>query len=174
MSWFLKSAAITLLTLAPPPRVNAFLRAAPAAVGRRPSRREAETSSDAPGAASRVVILGGGFGGLYTALRLAEFSKEQPVEITLVDSKDKFVFLPLLYELTTGQVKLGAAEARDPRGPPTAAAAVAAAARPPAHPSTNRRPRSTRSRRRSTRCWPTRTSSSCRARWTGLTWGAMS
>mmetsp|Transcript_46528 Transcript_46528/g.129685 ORF Transcript_46528/g.129685 Transcript_46528/m.129685 type:complete len:462 (-) Transcript_46528:180-1565(-) len=107
MSWFLKSAAITLLTLAPPPRVNAFLRAAPAAVSRRPSRREAESSSDTSGAAaSRVVILGGGFGGLYTALRLAEFSKEQPVEITLVDSKDKFVFLPLLYELTTGQAPL--------------------------------------------------------------------
>lgn len=42
-----------------------------------------------------VCIVGGGFGGLYTALKLADFD----VDITLIDQKDYFVFSPLLYEL---------------------------------------------------------------------------
>ncbi|MDY7020337.1 MAG: NAD(P)/FAD-dependent oxidoreductase [Cyanobacteriota bacterium] len=56
---------------------------------------------------TRICILGGGFGGLYTALRLNEFpwrSSEKP-EITLVDSRDRFLFSPLLYELLTGELQ---------------------------------------------------------------------
>ena len=59
------------------------------------------TSSTVPKSSSKsVVIIGGGFGGLYTALKLNELSKSKGKEIciTLVDPKDKFVFLPLLYE----------------------------------------------------------------------------
>lgn len=54
-----------------------------------------------------VCILGGGFGGLYTALRLAQFpwqSGEKP-EIVLIDQRDRFTFLPLLYELLTGELQ---------------------------------------------------------------------
>lgn len=54
-----------------------------------------------------VCILGGGFGGLYTALRLAQFpwqSGEKP-EIILIDQRDRFTFLPLLYELLTGELQ---------------------------------------------------------------------
>ncbi|MEM9772069.1 MAG: NAD(P)/FAD-dependent oxidoreductase [Cyanobacteria bacterium P01_D01_bin.73] len=56
---------------------------------------------------NRIVILGGGFGGLYTALRLAELPWDQSVkpEIVLVDRSDRFVFLPLLYELMTGELQ---------------------------------------------------------------------
>lgn len=43
--------------------------------------------------------MGGGFGGLYTALSAAEKCPE--LEITLVDKKENFVFLPLLYDLVT-------------------------------------------------------------------------
>jgi len=51
-----------------------------------------------------VVIVGGGFGGLYTALKL---SKSSPgTRVTLVDPKDKFVFLPLLYELAVGSASI--------------------------------------------------------------------
>ena len=56
---------------------------------------------------SRICIIGGGFGGLYTALRLAEFpwSYEQKPEITLVDKSDRFLFSPLLYELITEEMQ---------------------------------------------------------------------
>jgi NADH:ubiquinone reductase (non-electrogenic) len=56
---------------------------------------------------TRICILGGGFGGLYTALRLNELpwrKSEQP-EITLVDSRDRFLFSPFLYELLTGELQ---------------------------------------------------------------------
>jgi NADH dehydrogenase len=48
----------------------------------------------------KVVIVGGGFGGLYTALAAANQCPE--LEVTLIDKKDDFVFLPLLYDLVTG------------------------------------------------------------------------
>lgn len=55
----------------------------------------------------RICILGGGFGGLYTALRLNELPWDQPdqPEIVLVDQSDRFLFLPLLYELLTGELQ---------------------------------------------------------------------
>ncbi|WP_017303257.1 NAD(P)/FAD-dependent oxidoreductase [Spirulina subsalsa] len=57
-------------------------------------------------AAKRIVILGGGFGGLYTALRLSQFPWEgNPPEIVLVDKNDRFLFAPLLYELITGELQ---------------------------------------------------------------------
>ena len=55
----------------------------------------------------RVVILGGGFGGLYTALALSKlpWGKIAKPEITLVDQRDRFVFVPLLYELVTDELQ---------------------------------------------------------------------
>lgn len=55
----------------------------------------------------RICILGGGFGGLYTALRLSQlpFSKSEEPEIVLVDQRDRFLFSPLLYELLTGELQ---------------------------------------------------------------------
>ena len=55
----------------------------------------------------RICILGGGFGGLYTALRLIQFpweSSKKP-EIILIDKRDRFLFAPLLYELVTGELQ---------------------------------------------------------------------
>ena len=55
----------------------------------------------------RICIVGGGFGGLYTALRLDELPweiAEQP-EITLIDKGDRFLFSPLLYELITEELQ---------------------------------------------------------------------
>lgn len=56
--------------------------------------------------AQSICILGGGFGGLYTALALSKlkWEGEQP-NITLVDQRDRFVFAPLLYELVTGELQ---------------------------------------------------------------------
>src|SRR5215468_10208389 len=46
----------------------------------------------------RVVILGGGFGGLNAARKL----KRAPVEITLIDRRNFHLFQPLLYQVATG------------------------------------------------------------------------
>ncbi len=56
---------------------------------------------------ARICILGGGFGGLYTALRLSQlpWTKAEKPEIILVDQRDRFVFAPLLYELVTGELQ---------------------------------------------------------------------
>src|SRR6266568_229717 len=45
----------------------------------------------------RVVILGGGFGGLYAARAL----RDAPVQVTLVDRRNHHVFQPLLYQVAT-------------------------------------------------------------------------
>jgi demethylphylloquinone reductase len=55
----------------------------------------------------RICILGGGFGGLYTALKLNQLpwnDRRQP-EIVLIDRHDRFLFSPLLYELITGEMQ---------------------------------------------------------------------
>jgi NADH dehydrogenase len=48
--------------------------------------------------AHHVVILGGGFGGLYAARAL----RRAPVQITLVDRRNFHLFQPLLYQVATG------------------------------------------------------------------------
>ena len=53
--------------------------------------------------AAPVVIVGGGFGGLYTALALAEVRHHQP--ILLIEPQERFVFLPLLYELLSHELR---------------------------------------------------------------------
>jgi NADH:ubiquinone reductase (non-electrogenic) len=56
-----------------------------------------------------VAIMGGGFGGLYTALAISREAKKKgrKVDIALVDNSDRFVFLPLLYDLTMGTASEG-------------------------------------------------------------------
>ncbi|GAQ79157.1 NADH-dehydrogenase [Klebsormidium nitens] len=49
----------------------------------------------------RICIVGGGFGGLYTALRLDSLTwpGDKRPQIMLVDQSERFVFKPMLYEL---------------------------------------------------------------------------
>jgi NADH dehydrogenase len=49
------------------------------------------------------VIVGGGFGGLYTALALSERPQHPP--ILLIEPNAQFLFLPLLYELLSGELR---------------------------------------------------------------------
>ncbi len=56
---------------------------------------------------TRICILGGGFGGLYTALNLSHlpWNQTRKTEVVLVDQRDRFLFSPLLYELMTGELQ---------------------------------------------------------------------
>src|SRR5258706_471966 len=51
----------------------------------------------------RVVILGGGFGGLYAAKAL----KNAPAQVTLLDRRNFHLFQPLLYQVATGSLAPG-------------------------------------------------------------------
>src|SRR4051812_834411 len=52
----------------------------------------------------RVLIVGGGFGGLYAA---KELGKDARVAVTVVDRRNHFLFTPLLYQVATGAVSPG-------------------------------------------------------------------
>src|SRR5687768_12221698 len=55
----------------------------------------------------RVVVLGGGFGGVTTARHLERFVRmHQHVEITLVSRENFFVITPLLFEACSGRLEL--------------------------------------------------------------------
>ncbi|HJX96353.1 MAG TPA: FAD-dependent oxidoreductase, partial [Candidatus Acidoferrum sp.] len=51
----------------------------------------------------RVVILGGGFGGLNAAQKL----RRAPVEVTLIDRRNFHLFQPLMYQVATGSLSPG-------------------------------------------------------------------
>ncbi len=50
-----------------------------------------------------VVIIGGGFGGLYAAKAL----RRAPVQVTLIDKRNFHLFQPLLYQVATGGISPG-------------------------------------------------------------------
>ncbi|HXE53572.1 MAG TPA: NAD(P)/FAD-dependent oxidoreductase [Tepidisphaeraceae bacterium] len=51
----------------------------------------------------RIVIVGGGFSGVYTAIHLERFTRHDPsVRITLVSSENYFLMSPLLFEAGSG------------------------------------------------------------------------
>ena len=49
---------------------------------------------------AKIVVVGGGFGGLFTALELDGLS-----DVTLITSDDHFTFSPMLYEYLSGEVE---------------------------------------------------------------------
>ena len=49
---------------------------------------------------ARIVIVGGGFGGLFTALDL-----QNTYEVTLISDAEHFLFTPMLYEYLSGEVE---------------------------------------------------------------------
>jgi len=55
------------------------------------------------GPRKRVVIIGGGFGGLYAARAL----RRAPVDVTLVDRRNFHLFQPLLYQVATASLSPG-------------------------------------------------------------------
>jgi len=87
----------------PPPPRTAPPRPRPTSTSALPSSGDAAAPSSSAGG-PRVCVLGGGFGGLYTALKLEALAwpaGSRP-RVTLVDRGERFVFKPLLYELISG------------------------------------------------------------------------
>ena len=66
----------------------------------RPASTSATASQQAP---HHVVIVGGGFGGLYAAKALGKAS----VKVTLIDKRNFHLFQPLLYQVATGGLSAG-------------------------------------------------------------------
>jgi NADH:ubiquinone reductase (H+-translocating) len=52
---------------------------------------------------SKVIIVGGGFGGLHAAQAM----KSAPVDVTLIDRRNYHLFQPLLYQVATGSLSPG-------------------------------------------------------------------
>jgi len=56
---------------------------------------------------TRIVILGGGFGGLYTALELEKtLARAIDVEVTLVNQENFFLFTPMLHEVAASDLDM--------------------------------------------------------------------
>lgn len=55
----------------------------------------------------RIVILGGGFGGLYTAMNLEKtLAKDEDMQITLVNRENFFLFTPMLHEVAASDLDI--------------------------------------------------------------------
>ncbi|MFZ3374659.1 MAG: NAD(P)/FAD-dependent oxidoreductase [Chthoniobacterales bacterium] len=56
---------------------------------------------------TRVLVLGGGFGGLYAALHLDKtIARDQEIEVTLVSRENFLLFTPMLPEVAAGDLEL--------------------------------------------------------------------
>jgi NADH dehydrogenase len=56
---------------------------------------------------TRIVILGGGFGGIYAALRLEKaLARRVPLEVTLVNRENFFLFTPMLHEVAASDLDM--------------------------------------------------------------------
>jgi NADH:ubiquinone reductase (H+-translocating) len=64
------------------------------------TREPSAVSEPRKQARPRVVIIGGGFGGLFAAQHL----KDKPVEVTLIDRTNHHLFQPLLYQVATAML----------------------------------------------------------------------
>src|SRR5215831_13368371 len=55
----------------------------------------------------RIVILGGGFGGVYAAMHLEKLlARERAVEICLVSRDNFFLFTPMLHEIAASDLEI--------------------------------------------------------------------
>ena len=58
-------------------------------------------------ARTRIVILGGGFGGIYAALRLEKaLVRGATLEVTLINRENFFLFTPMLHEVAASDLDI--------------------------------------------------------------------
>jgi NADH:ubiquinone reductase (H+-translocating) len=65
--------------------------------------RRPKTPRDKLPPGQRVVVVGGGFGGLQAVMKL----RRMPVEVTLIDRRNFHLFQPLVYQVATGALSPG-------------------------------------------------------------------
>jgi NADH dehydrogenase len=66
-----------------------------------------DTGPGIPATVRRVVIVGGGFGGIYAALELEKvLARRETLEVTLVTRDNFFLFTPMLHEVAAGDLEL--------------------------------------------------------------------
>src|SRR6185369_9232735 len=66
-----------------------------------------DNGSISKSAQKRIVILGGGFGGVYAALHLERLLAREPeVEICLVSHDNFFLFTPMLHEIAASDLEI--------------------------------------------------------------------
>jgi NADH dehydrogenase len=84
------------------------IRAVPEECAMRLSRGRRKRAHDhGAGPSKRVLILGGGFGGVYAALELEKrLGGDQDVQITLVNRENFFLFTPMLHEVAASDLDL--------------------------------------------------------------------
>ncbi|MEB3287271.1 MAG: NAD(P)/FAD-dependent oxidoreductase [Vampirovibrionales bacterium] len=70
------------------------------------SMQQVPDSAAGAGQKFRVVIVGGGFGGLYAAKALGD-ARCEALELTLVDKRNFHLFQPLLYQVASGALSAG-------------------------------------------------------------------
>src|SRR5258708_8378863 len=68
-----------------------------------PGRNDSPPGRKAMSERWKVVIIGGGFGGLSAAQRL----NSNLVDVTLIDRRNYHLFQPLLYQVATGSLSAG-------------------------------------------------------------------
>ena len=57
----------------------------------------------------RIIILGGGFAGVYAAMHLERRLRYRPdIEVILVSKENYFVFQPMLAEVVSGSIGISA------------------------------------------------------------------
>jgi NADH dehydrogenase len=56
--------------------------------------------------ATHIVVLGGGFGGVYSALHLERLVRDDDVKITLVSKDNFFLFTPMLHEVASCDIDI--------------------------------------------------------------------
>ena len=66
-----------------------------------PSKTTAATKIDPP----RVVVLGGGYGGVYAALKLQKAAKRGEIELSLISRDNYFLSKPMLAEVVSGSIE---------------------------------------------------------------------
>src|SRR5437763_16572534 len=56
---------------------------------------------------TRIIIAGGGFGGLYTALHLEKtLARDPDIEVTLINRENFFLFTPMLHEVAASDLDI--------------------------------------------------------------------